>query len=148
MLAAAEETAEASGDPVDELVAGILEGEGTADPENPGEPLSGILEPEEAADSEDPDSPETSENPDEDPPRAADALRSALAVFRPQLQRMSSADRKRFIADVSERMRRLTGHNPEASGPYAALRRAASRDRSARSLGEKIMSERNVNRRK
>ena len=126
-------------DPVESLVADILEPEGensfagAAGPEI----LSSILDPEEAADED---------GTDPDGARAADTRRTALAVFRPQLSRMSPRERKRFNADVAARMKRMT--RSRAAGkpdPYAALRAGAARDRSARSLGEKIMAARNAN---
>ena len=132
---------DAPDDPVGELIAEILEGENGAEggpsaESVQGEILSWILEPE--ADEDSPSEPDS---------RAEDALRAALAVFRPHLQRMSSGERKRFNADVAARMRKLTrGAAPSGrSGSYAALRRAAARDRSARDLGRRIMASRNAN---
>lgn len=129
-------------DPVEALVAEILEPADPAAGEPREEILSTILSPE--AD-EDPDAPDDPNDPDRNA-RAADALRAALAAFRPQLRRMSPKDRQRFNADVAARMRRLTRQVPGRPSPYAALRQAAARDRSGKSLGEKIMASRNANR--
>ena len=135
-------------DPVEELVAEILDSEDPAqtDPDAPAEDeeeiLSGILEPVEGEDDE--------EDP-ESAARAADALRTALASFRPQLKRMTPKQRQRFNADVAARMKRLTRRQQARNGrpnAYAALRKAAVHDSSARSLGEKIMASRNANLRK
>lgn len=131
-------------DPVEALVAEILESdedqpESPAETPVPGEEiLSGVLEPTEDEDGEDPDA------------RAADALRAALASFRPQLKRMTPRERQRFNADVAARMKRLTRKAGASGKPnaYAALRKAASRDHSARTLGQKIMASRNANLRK
>ena len=132
-------------DPVEELVAEILDSEDPAqtDPDAPAEDeeeiLSGILEPVEGEDDE--------EDP-ESAARAADALRTALASFRPQLKRMTPKQRQRFNADVAARMKRLTRRQQARNGrpnAYAALRKAAVHDSSARSLGEKIMASRNAN---
>lgn len=131
-------------DPVEALVAEILESdedqpETSAEAPVPGEEiLSGVLEPMEDEDGEDPDA------------RAADALRAALASFRPQLKRMTPRERQRFNADVAARMKRLTRKAGVSGKPnaYAALRKAASRDHSARTLGQKIMASRNANLRK
>ena len=128
-------------DPVEELVAKILEGE-AADPVSPmdetaqGEILSQVLEP----DAEDED-----ENP-EDCSRAADALRTALAAFRPQLARMTPLERQRFNADIARRMRKLTGKAGRDRNPYAAIRGTSSaHTRDSRELGRRIMATRNVN---
>ena len=138
----------APADPVEELVAEILDSEDPAqtDPDAPAEDeeeiLSGILEPVEGED-EDGD-PEAAA-------RAADALRTALASFRPQLKRMTPKQRQRFNADVAARMKRLTRRQQARNGrpnAYAALRKAAVHDSSARSLGQKIMASRNANLRK
>ena len=127
-------------DPVEALVAEILEPGGEAEAAVPGaegEILSSILEPEDAADEDTPD-----ENA-----QAADALRAALASFRPQLQRMNPKERQRFNADVAARMKQLQTRAARTGRPnaYAALRQAAAHDASDRSLGEKIMSRRNAN---
>ena len=79
--------------------------------------------------------------------RTADALRTALAAFRPQLQRMSPQDRQRFNADVAARMRKLTARSGKDRNPYAAIRGASARSRDDRALGQRIMAARNVNRR-
>ena len=128
-------------DPVEELVAEILEGE-AADPASPmdetaqGEILSQVLEPGAEDEEEDP----------EDCSRAADALRTALAAFRPQLARMTPRERQRFNADVARRMRKLTGKAGRDRNPYAAIRGAApASSRDARELGRRIMATRNVN---
>ena len=135
----------APADPVEELVAEILDSEEPAqtDPDAPAEDeeenLSGILEPVEGEDDE--------EDP-ESAARAADALRTALASFRPQLKRMTPKQRQRFNADVAARMKRLTRRQQARNGrpnAYAALRKAAVHDSSARSLGQKIMASRNAN---
>ena len=126
----------ASEDPLEELVAEILESSVSEPAESGTSPeeaiLSSILE-EEISD----------EDPDE---RAADALRAALAAFRPQLRRMAPKDRQRFNADVAARMKRLS--RGRAGNAYAALSGAAARDQNAGTLGRKIMENRNVNYRK
>ncbi|MBQ6400517.1 MAG: hypothetical protein IJI21_10440, partial [Clostridia bacterium] len=119
--------------------------------------LSAVLEPDAAGDEETVVNGETAENPvnpDEDDPeaaenaaRTADALRTALAAFRPQLQRMSPRDRQRFNADVAARMRKLTARSGKDRNPYAAIRGATARPRDDRALGQRIMAARNVNRR-
>ena len=139
----------APADPVEELVAEILDSEDPAqtDPDAPvtdeEEILSSILEPVEGED-EDGEDPEAAA-------KAADALRTALASFRPQLKRMTPKQRQRFNADVAARMKRLTRRQQARNGrpnAYAALRKAAVHDSSARSLGQKIMASRNANLRK
>ena len=139
----------APADPVEELVAEILDSEDPtqANPNSPvtdeEEILSSILEPVEGED-EDGEDPEAAA-------RAADALRTALASFRPQLKRMTPRQRQRFNADVAARMKRLTRRQQARNGrpnAYAALRTAAVHDSSARSLGQKIMASRNANLRK
>ena len=97
------------------------------------ESVSGLLEP------------ETDEDPEDPEIRTGDALRAALAVFRPQLRRMSPQARRRFNADVAARMRSLNRPAPGARSAYAALCPAAARDRSAQSLGQRIMASRNAN---
>ncbi len=126
-------------DPVEALVAEILEsGEGAEEPASGDEILSAVLEPEEAED-------EDGEDP-EDTDRAADALRSALTVFRPVLKRMSPKERRRFNADVAARMKKLTRNQPAGKpGAYAAIRRASAHDGNGRDLGKRIMASRNVN---
>ena len=128
-------------DPVEALVADLLEGNtaeaaGEAAQE---EILSTILEPEE----------ESFPAADEDDPAetlpAEDVLRAALAAFRPQLQRMSPRDRQRFNADVAARMRKLTARSGKDRNPYAAIRGASARPRDDRALGRKIMAARNAN---
>lgn len=140
------------GDPVEELVAEILEtgeaGEAGSPAGDPSEVpagsaageeiLSSILEPVDGEDEDDP----------EDPAQAADALRAALASFRPQLMKMAPRERQRFNADVAARMKKLTRRQAAKSGKpgaYASLRRTADRDDSGRSLGRKIMAGRNAN---
>ena len=139
----------APADPVEELVAEILDSEDPAQtaPDAPltdeEEILSSILEPVEGED-EDGEDPESAA-------KAADALRTALASFRPQLKRMTPKQRQRFNADVAARMKRLTRRQQARNGrpnAYAALRKAAVHDSSARSLGQKIMASRNANLRK
>ena len=136
----------APADPVEALVAEILDSEDPAqtDPDAPvtdeEEILSSILEPVEGED-EDGEDPEAAA-------KAADALRTALASFRPQLKRMTPKQRQRFNADVAARMKRLTRRQQARNGrpnAYAALRKAAVHDSSARSLGQKIMASRNAN---
>ncbi len=140
---------DAEGDPVETLVAEILEAGGDEDPEARGpenedpaaddedEILSGILEPLDGEDEEDP----------EEAARTADALRAALASFRPQLKRMTPRERQRFNADVAARMQKLSRRAAKAgkANAYEALRKAGARDESGRSLGRKIMAGRNVN---
>ena len=124
-------------DPIEEMIQEILEG--TAEPEEAGteEILSTILEPEEEAD-EDPEQ-KVSE-------QATDLLRAALSTFTPQIRKMSQDERAAFNASVSEKMRSLARKN-KGKNAYAALRDAVARDQSGRALGEKIMKERNANRR-
>ena len=124
-------------DPIEEMIQEILEG--TAEPEEAGteEILSTILEPEEEAD-EDPEE-KVSE-------QATDLLRAALSTFTPQIRKMSQDERTAFNASVSEKMRSLARKN-KGKNAYAALRDAVARDHSGRALGEKIMKERNANRR-
>lgn len=124
---------DAEEDPVDALVAEILEtGTGDETTEET-ESVSGLLEP------------ETDEDPEDPEVRTGDALRAALAVFRPQLRRMSPHARRRFNADVAARMRSLNRPAPGARSGYAALCPVAARDRSAQSLGQRIMASRNAN---
>ena len=136
---AAEANAAGDDDPVEGLVAEILEARepdaapGDADQ---AEILSAVLEPEDAADADDPEENESA--------RAADALRAALAAFRPQLKRMNPAERQRFNADVAARMKKLSRAADGLSG-VAALRESAARGRDARALGQRIMAGRNVN---
>ncbi len=124
-------------DPIEELIQEILEG--TAEPEEAisEEILSTILEPEEEADA-DPEE-KVSE-------QATDLLRAALSTFTPQIRKMSQDERTAFNASVSEKMRSLARKN-KGKNAYAALRDAVARDHSGRALGEKIMKERNANRR-
>ena len=124
-------------DPIEEMIQEILEG--TVEPEEAisEEILSTILEPEEEAD-EDPEQ-KVSE-------QATDLLRAALSTFTPQIRKMSQDERTAFNASVSEKMRSLARKN-KGKNAYAALRDAVARDHSGRALGEKIMKERNANRR-
>ena len=124
-------------DPIEEMIQEILEG--TAEPEEAGteEILSTILEPEEEADA-DPEE-KVSE-------QATDLLRAALSTFTPQIRKMSQDERTAINASVSEKMRSLARKN-KGKNAYAALRDAVARDHSGRALGEKIMKERNANRR-
>ncbi len=124
-------------DPIEEMIQEILEG--TAEPEEAGteEILSTILEPEEEAD-EDPEEKVSGQ--------ATDLLRAALSTFTPQIRKMSQDERTAFNASVSEKMRSLARKN-KGKNAYAALRDAVARDQSGRALGEKIMKERNANRR-
>ena len=119
-------------DPVEALVEEILEPATAA--EEAEQIVSAVLEP---------------ETLDEDnPEQAADALRSALAAFRPQLIRMSPKERAKFNADVAARMRRLTARASKDGkpNPYAALRRAsARRPEPDATLGQRIMAARNAN---
>ena len=130
------ETAVDEEDPVEALVEEILEGdEGEEAPAVVQEEiLSGILEPEETQDEEDP----------EDGTLAADALRAALASFRPKLARMTPKERQRFNADVAARMKALSRKQGKGNA-YAALRKAGAHDAAGRSLGQKIMESRNAN---
>jgi len=136
-------TADEGEDPVEELVAEILEPDDPdqTDPVSDEEEnvVSGILEPVEGEDEE--------EDP-EAAAQAADALRAALASFRPQLKRMTPKQRQRFNADVAARMKRLNARKQARNGrpnAYAALRKASAHDQSDRDLGRKIMASRNVN---
>ena len=124
---------DAEEDPVDALVAEILETGAGDESAEEAESVSGLLEP------------ETDEDPEDPEIRTGDALRAALAVFRPQLRRMSPQARRRFNADVAARMRSLNRPAPGARSAYAALCPAAARDRSAQSLGQRIMASRNAN---
>jgi len=124
-------------DPIEELIQEILEG--TAEPEEAGteEILSTILEPED----------ETDEDPEEKyNEQAADTLRAALTVFKPQIMKMSAKDRVALHAQVEEKMKRLTRRNRDRNS-YDALINMAVLDRDGKALGEKIMKERNANRR-
>ena len=78
--------------------------------------------------------------------QATDLLRAALSTFTPQIRKMSQDERTAFNASVSEKMRSLARKN-KGKNAYAALRDAVARDHSGRALGEKIMKERNANRR-
>ena len=124
---------DAEEDPVDALVAEILETGAGDESAEEAESVSGLLEP------------ETDEDPEDPEIRTGDALRAALSVFRPQLRRMSPQARRRFNADVAARMRSLNRPAPGARSAYAALCPAAARDRSAQSLGQRIMASRNAN---
>ncbi|MBR2602184.1 MAG: DUF2213 domain-containing protein, partial [Clostridia bacterium] len=124
-------------DPIEELIQEILEG--TAEPEEAGteEILSTILEPED----------ETDEDPEQKyNEQAADTLRAALTVFKPQIMKMSAKDRVALHAQVEEKMKRLTRRNRDRNS-YDALINMAVLDRDGKALGEKIMKERNANRR-
>ena len=79
-----------------------------------------------------------------DPDAARDALRAALATFRPVLKRMTPRERQRFNADVAARMKALSRKQGKANA-YAALRKAGAHDAAGRSLGQKIMESRNAN---
>ena len=120
-------------DPVDALVAEILETGAEDETAEETESVSGLLEP------------ETDEDPEDPEVRTGDALRAALAVFRPQLRRMSPQARRRFNADVAARMRSLNRPASGARSGYAALCPVAAHDRSAQSLGQRIMASRNAN---
>ncbi len=151
---AAEDPASLDEDPVEVLVAEILEGDGDDNSETGPDPdpddhvsaeaeiISSILEPEEASDVDE-DDPEAAS-------RAADVLRAALASFRPQLKRMTPRERQRFNADVAARLKQLTHRQNQNGRPnaYAALRKSGAHDASGRSLGRKIMASRNANLRK
>ena len=124
-------------DPIEELIQEILEG--TAEPEEAGteEILSTILEPED----------ETDEDPEEKyNEQAADTLRAALTVFKPQIMKMSTKDRVALHAQVAEKMKGLTRKNRDRNS-YDALINMAVLDWDGKALGEKIMKERNANRR-
>ena len=137
---AAAET-EGGNDPVEELIAEILESEASGT----GESGEAGASPEEAVLSTILEAETSDEDPDPDE-RAADALRAALAAFRPQLLRMAPKDRQRFSADVAARMKRLS--RGRSGNAYAALCGTAARDQNAGTLGRKIMENRNVNFRK
>ena len=124
---------DAEEDPVDTLVAEILETGAGDESSEEAESVSGLLES------------ETDEDPEDPEIRTGDALRAALSVFRPQLRRMSPQARRRFNADVAARMRSLNRPAPGARSAYAALCPAAARDRSVQSLGQRIMARRNAN---
>ncbi|MBQ6507282.1 MAG: DUF2213 domain-containing protein [Clostridia bacterium] len=123
-------------DPIEELIEEILE-ETAGEEEEPvsEELLSTILEQEEEAD----------ENPEEEKEASTDALRAVLASFAPKIRKMSLDERKVFNARVAAKMKKMTRKN--GKNPYAAIRDAQARDYSGRDLGEKIMKERNANRR-
>ena len=101
--------------------------------EDPEAIYSRILEPEQ----EDP----------EDQARTADAMRAALATFRPQLRKMTPAQRRRFTVEMAGRMKKLND-SPAGKGVYAALSKGSGRDRNPRDLGQRIMARRNANLRK
>ena len=125
--------AESGDDPVDVLVAEILETGSDPGAGEEAEILSALTEP------------ETDEDPEDREICTADALRAALAAFRPQLRKMSPAARRRFNADVAARLRKLERPAAGTRSAYASLRPAAARDLAARSLGQKIMAGRNAN---
>ena len=122
-------------DPIEELIEEILE-ETAGEEEEPvsEELLSTVLEQEEEAD----------EN-QEEKEASTDALRAVLASFAPKIRKMSLDERKVFNARVAAKMKKMTRKN--GKNPYAAIRDAQARDYSGRDLGEKIMKERNANRR-
>ena len=81
---------------------------------------------------------------DPDPDAARDALRAALATFRPVLKRMTPRERRRACADIAAGMR--AARAARGSDTYAAL--AAGRKAPAGNgadLGRRIMAARNVN---
>ena len=140
---AAVAAAEAAG-PLETLVAEILEEDEDPAPEtethsdaesdeDPEAIYSRILEPEQ----EDP----------EDQARTADAMRAALATFRPQLRRMTPAQRRRFTVEMAGRMKKLND-SPAGKSVYAALSKGSGRDGNPRDLGQRIMARRNANLRK
>ena len=130
-------------DPVEELVAEILEGEAlAADPTEGEEVLSTILDPEEVLD-EDPDNPE---NPDE--PFAADAedrLRATLAAARPKIAGIRAKDRQAFNRQVNAYLKKLKAQAAQDVNPYAAIRAKAHHAPDDRDLGRRIMESRNAN---
>jgi len=102
------------------------------------EPVSAIISPEEA---EDPDN------------RTADALRAAMAAFRPILRRMEPAARRQTVAKIAAglraRDRRRTADRRRTGRPGAYdLIRGGGRgtpDAADAALGERIMARRNAN---
>ena len=130
-------------DPVEELVAEILEGEAlAADPAEGEEVLSTILDPEDVLD-EDPDNPE---NPDD--PFAADAedrLRATLAVARPKIAGIRAKDRQAFNRQVNAYLKKLKAQAALDVNPYAAIRAKATHTPDDRDLGRRIMESRNAN---
>ena len=130
-------------DPVEELVAEILEGEAlAADPAEGEEILSTIIDPEDVLD-EDPDNPE---NPDE--PFAADAedrLRATLAAARPKIAGIRAKDRQTFNRQVNAYLKKLKAQAALDVNPYAAIRAKATHAPDDRDLGRRIMESRNAN---
>ena len=147
LSAAAEAPAPASDDDpageVAEVVEEVLEA-ATEEPlpaETPGEiaeMVEAIIEPAVSTTLE-----ETQEGDCDDPEKAAtaDALRSALAAFRPALARMSRSQRRRVCADIAAGIRRKqTGKDSR----YAALAaRRTSAQAAPSDLGRRIMAARN-----
>jgi len=134
-LEAAAEIPQTDDDPVEELIGEILETAET-DEDEPveEEAVSVVLEPSE----------------DEDPgneEKAADALRAALGAFRPQLRKMTPAQRRKFNADVATRLKK-TRRAADKRSAYAAMNHAKAADRVASDLGRRIMAARNANLRK
>ena len=136
-------------DPVEALVAEILESDHAA-PAVQEEILSSVLDPDAAVPFGDDDPEADPSRPEHAADRAGAALRAALSVFRPALNRLSPAERLRFNADVAARLKGKA--RPAAAdgkpGPYAALLAGGARDVSGRALGQRIMASRNANLRK
>ena len=130
-------------DPVEELVAEILEGEAlAADPAEGEEVLSTILDPEEVLD-EDPANPE---DPDDvSAADKADRVRAKLAAMRPRIAVARAKDRKAFNRQVNAYLKELRAQAAQDVNPYAAIRAKATHAPDDRDLGRRIMESRNAN---
>ena len=84
--------------------------------------------------------------------RTADAVRAAMAAFRPALRRMDPAARRKTVARIAANLRaqdRLRARRAAGTqDTYALLRGAQRKPQNSRVLGEKIMASRNANYRK
>ena len=157
---AAESTASADdlpADPMESLVAEAVQEavEATAE-EAAAEAVQAVLEP--ASQDEDPEDPvstvlesELDCNPPSD--RTADALRAAMATFRPILKQMAPSARRQAVSRIAANLKaqdrkRAAARKAAGTGDtYALLRSPANRTtpKNPQALGERIMASRNVN---
>ena len=75
-----------------------------------------------------------------------DTLRAVLAGFAPRIRKMSTDERATFNATVARKLKGVTQQKREKNS-YLAIKAARDREHDGRELGEKIMKERNANRR-
>ena len=144
-------------DPMESLVAEAVQEavEATAE-EAAAEAVQAVLEP--ASQDEDPEDPvstvlesELDCNPPSD--RTADALRAAMATFRPILKQMAPSARRQAVSRIAANLKaqdrkRAAARKAAGTGDtYALLRSPANRTtpKNPQALGERIMASRNVN---